>query len=77
VIKVDSRLVVVPVSVTNANGDPVLGLTAKDFAIEEEGRKQTIENAGDALSSKAPGTMVVQCFLVIIAPFGLAGRCPH
>ena len=50
VIKVDSRLVVVPVSVTNANGDPVLGLTAKDFAIEEEGRKQTIENAGDALS---------------------------
>ena len=50
VIKVDSRLVVVPVSVTNANGDPVLGLTGKDFAIEEEGRKQTIENAGDALS---------------------------
>lgn len=50
VIKVDSRLVVVPVSVTNANGDPVLGLTAKDFSITEEGRKQTIENAGDALS---------------------------
>lgn len=50
VIKVDSRLVVVPVTVTNANGDPVLGLTAKDFVIEEEGRKQTIENAGDALS---------------------------
>ena len=50
VIKVDSRLVVVPVSVTNANGDPVLGLTGKDFIIEEEGRRQTIENAGDALS---------------------------
>ncbi|MFL6469207.1 MAG: VWA domain-containing protein [Pyrinomonadaceae bacterium] len=50
VIKVDSRLVVVPVSVTNANGDPVLGLTGKDFVIEEEGRRQTIENAGDALS---------------------------
>lgn len=50
VVKVDSRLVVVPVSVTNANGDPVLGLTAKDFAIFEEGKQQTIENAGDALS---------------------------
>src|SRR5688572_31654943 len=41
VIKVDSRLVVVPVTVTNANGDPVLGLTAKDFVVVEEGRKQT------------------------------------
>jgi Ca-activated chloride channel family protein len=50
VIKVDSRLVVVPVSVTDAKGDPVLGLTAKDFSVEEEGRKQTLENAGDALS---------------------------
>ena len=50
VIKVDSRLIVVPVSVTDAKGDPVLGLTAKDFAIEEEGRRQQIENAGDALS---------------------------
>lgn len=50
VIKVDSRLVVVPVSITDAKGDPVLGLTTKDFAIEEEGRRQQIENAGDALS---------------------------
>ena len=50
VIKVDSRLVVVPVSVTDAKGDPILGLTAKDFAIEEEGRRQQIENAGDAMS---------------------------
>jgi Ca-activated chloride channel family protein len=50
VIKVDSRLVVVPVSVTNANGDPVLGLTSKDFVVEEEGKRQTLENAGDALS---------------------------
>ncbi|HJS51794.1 MAG TPA: VWA domain-containing protein [Pyrinomonadaceae bacterium] len=50
VIKVDSRLVVVPVSVTNANGDPVLGLTAKDFTVLEEGRPQTLERAGDAMS---------------------------
>jgi len=50
VIRVDSRLVVVPVSVTNANGDPVLGLTAKDFSVLEEGRPQTLESAGDAMS---------------------------
>ena len=38
VIKVDSRLVVVPVSVTDANGQAVLGLTAKDFRIAEDGK---------------------------------------
>ncbi len=48
VIKVDSRLVVVPVSVTNANGEPVQGLTVKDFNILEEGRSQTIESVGNA-----------------------------
>lgn len=47
-IKVDSRLVVVPVSVTNANGEPVLGLTLKDFNILEEGRVQLIESVGSA-----------------------------
>ena len=48
VIKVDSRLVVVPVSVTNANGEPAVGLTAKDFRILEEGRPQEIESVGGA-----------------------------
>src|SRR6185503_8333370 len=33
VIKVDSRLVVVPVSVIDANGQPVSGLTVGDFRI--------------------------------------------
>jgi len=50
VIKVDSRLVVVPVSVTNANGEPAVGLTTKDFRILEEGRPQVIENVGGAES---------------------------
>ena len=44
VIKVNSRLVVVPTSVTDASGNTVLGLTANDFKINEEGRTQTIES---------------------------------
>ncbi len=48
VIKVDSRLVVVPVSVVDANGEPVLGLKAENFQIKEENRTQTIDSVGDA-----------------------------
>ena len=48
VIKVESRLVVVPVSVTSSDGQPVLGLKASDFRISEEGKPQTIENLGSA-----------------------------
>lgn len=48
VIKVDSRLVVIPVSVTDAKGEPVLGLKAADFRVLEENRQQVIENVGSA-----------------------------
>lgn len=48
VIKVESRLVVVPASVTDANGQPVQGLTKKDFRVVEEGKPQTIDNVGSA-----------------------------
>ena len=48
IIKVNSRLVVVPVSVTDASSQPVLGLTAPDFRVSEEGRAQQIENVTDA-----------------------------
>ena len=47
-IKVSSRLVVVPVSVTDSFGQPVLGLTAKDFSVSEENRLQQIEKISDA-----------------------------
>jgi VWFA-related protein len=47
-IKVSSRLVVVPVSVTDASGQPVLGLNAKDFFVSEENRPQVIEQVSDA-----------------------------
>lgn len=48
IIKVESRLIVVPVSVTDATGQAVSGLTAKDFNITEEGRQQAIESVGSA-----------------------------
>ncbi len=48
VIKVESRLVVVPVSVTDANGMAVNGLTIKDFRISEENRAQEIAEVSDA-----------------------------
>jgi len=47
VIKVSSNLVVVPVSVTNTQGQPVLGLKQTDFHIEEDGRAQEIAQLGD------------------------------
>jgi len=48
VIKVESRLVVVPVSVLDANGQPVLGLKAQDFRILEESKSQEIAQVSDA-----------------------------
>jgi VWFA-related protein len=48
IIKVSSRLIVVPVSVTDSTGQAVTGLTAVDFRISEEGKAQTIENVGTA-----------------------------
>ena len=47
IINVVSKLVVVPVSVTDARGEPVRGLTIADFRIEERGRKQEITAIGD------------------------------
>ncbi len=48
VIKVDSRLVVVPVSVTDANGEPVKNLAATDFQLDEEGRRQQVAEISTA-----------------------------
>lgn len=47
-IKIESRLVVVPVSVTDAAGNPVIGLTKNDFAVKEEGKQQVVDNVGSA-----------------------------
>src|SRR5207244_12890165 len=47
VVRVSSNLVVAPVSVTNAQGQPALGLKPSDFRIEEDGRPQEIAQIGD------------------------------
>jgi Ca-activated chloride channel homolog len=47
IIRTTSALVVVPVSVTNTRGEPVQGLTASDFRLEEENRVQQIDRVGD------------------------------
>src|SRR5438105_14338143 len=47
VVRVTSNLVVVPVSVTDAQGQPVRDLKPGDFRIEEDGRQQEIAQLGD------------------------------
>ena len=48
IIKVESRLVIVPVSVTDGNGNPVKGLTAENFRVKENARGQEIAEVSDA-----------------------------
>ncbi len=48
VIKIDSRLVVVPVSVLDANGQAVVGLKEQDFRIAEDGKTQEVSQVSDA-----------------------------
>lgn len=47
VVRVTSNLIVVPVSVTDTQGQPVLGLKQTDFRIEEDGKPQQIAQLGD------------------------------
>jgi VWFA-related protein len=48
VIKVESRLVTVPVAVLDAKGQPIFGLTKDDFTIIEENKPQEIDTISDA-----------------------------
>jgi Ca-activated chloride channel homolog len=56
-IRINSRLVTVPVSVTDANGQPVLGLKVEDFAVEEDGTSQQVQTLGEP--GKTPIEMVL------------------
>jgi Ca-activated chloride channel family protein len=46
-IKINSNLVAVPVSVTDASGEPVRNLDADDFVVEEEGKEQQVVALGE------------------------------
>src|SRR6185503_5761090 len=46
-IRLSSRLILVPVSASDGLGRPVRNLTAEDFVIEEEGRRQAIASLGE------------------------------
>jgi Ca-activated chloride channel family protein len=47
VIRVNSNLVMVPVSVVDTNGQPVHGLQVTDFHLDEQGRPQKITEIGN------------------------------
>lgn len=47
VIRVSSNLVMVPVSVVDARGEPVKGLQVTDFRLAEEGREQQLVEIGN------------------------------
>ncbi|CAN5849120.1 hypothetical protein BH18ACI4_BH18ACI4_21450 [soil metagenome] len=47
VIRTTSNLIMVPVSVVDAKGEPVLGLPITDFRLEEQGRDQQITELGN------------------------------
>lgn len=46
-LRIDSRLVAVPVSVTDASGNPVRNLKAEDFVLEEDGQPQPVQSLGE------------------------------
>lgn len=48
IIKVESRLVIVPVSVLDASGQPIAGLKPQDFRVLEENKQQEIAQVSDA-----------------------------
>jgi Ca-activated chloride channel family protein len=47
IITIKSNLVAVPVSVTDAGGQPVRNLKVEDFLLEEEGQVQQLQNLGE------------------------------
>src|SRR5215510_14384269 len=57
-IRINSSLVEVPISVTDAAGRPVRNLTAEDFQLEEEGKAQQVITLG------APGKSPVEIALL-------------
>jgi Ca-activated chloride channel homolog len=67
-VRLSSRLVLVPVSASDASGKPVKDLTAEDFVIDEEGRRQTIASLGE------PGKVPVEIALLFDVSGSIRGQ---
>src|SRR5215471_4733896 len=70
VVKISSNLVVVPVSVTDQNGQPVLGLQQSDFRIQEDGRAQKIAQIGDPEQVPLDIAMLIDVSGSVVSRFG-------
>ncbi len=70
VVRVSSNLVMAPVSVTNAQGQPVLGLKPNDFRIEEDGRPQEIAQIGDPEQVPLDIALLIDVSGSVVARFG-------
>jgi len=59
----------VPVSVTDAQGNAVLGLAQKDFRVEEDGRTQQIAQIGDAEHVPLDIALLIDVSASVVARF--------
>src|SRR5437763_7683391 len=69
VVRVTSNLVGVPVSVTDAQGQPVRDLKPGDFRIEEDGKQQEIAQLGDPEQVPLDIALLVDVSKSVIARF--------
>ena len=67
-IRLTSRLVLVPISASDAAGNPVKDLTMQDFALEEQGRAQTIATLGE------PGKVATEIALLFDVSGSIHGK---
>jgi Ca-activated chloride channel family protein len=69
VVRITSNLVMVPVSVTDAQGQPILGLKQTDFQIEEDGRAQEIAQLGDPEQTPLDIALLIDVSGSVVARF--------
>jgi Ca-activated chloride channel family protein len=69
VVRVTSNLVVVPVSVTDARGQPVVGLRLPNFRVEEDGRAQEVAQLGDPEQVPLDIALLVDVSASVVARF--------
>ena len=74
VIRVSSNLVMVPVSVTGEQGQPIMGLQAADFRLEENGQAQNITQLGDPEQVPVDIALLIDVSSSVSARFGFEQR---